>query len=117
MVCFEVEISLAIRDRASPAALESRVHHLAHHCNADLKRVSQTENTIEYSLRLCDEDAKTLLRDFPTPFNVKKIILLHPGSILYLHRNHHEPPRIPLLKDVYWLAKSTERWRVLEMSS
>ena len=114
MVCFEVEISLLVPDKGIPAALDRRVQHLARHCNADLRKVCQTASCIDYYLRLCDEDAKTLLRDFPTPFNVKKITLLHPGGVLYLHRNHHSPPRIPLLKDVYWLAKSTERWKVLD---
>lgn len=110
MVCFEVEISLFVPEKGNPAALDSRVQHLARHINADLRKLSQTNGLIEYSFRLCDEDAKTLLRDFPTPFHVKKISLLHPGGLLYLYKNHREPPRVPLLKDIYWLAKSTERW-------
>jgi len=113
MVCFEIEITVAIPHRANQEAIERRVQHLARHCNADIHKICQTNEAIDYKFRLCDGDGKTLLRDFPTPFNVKQITILRPETVLYLHRNHQEPPRVPLLKDVYWLAKSTERWRLL----
>jgi hypothetical protein len=113
MVCFDIEISVAIPQRANQGAMERSIQHLARHCNADIQKICQTNEAIDYKFRLCDGDGKTLLRDFPTPFNVKQITILRPETILYLHREHHEPPRSTLLKDVYWLAKSTERWKVL----
>jgi hypothetical protein len=112
MVCFEIELSLFILPKANRNALDQRVQHLMRHCNADIQKLSQTDSSIEYKFRVCDESATSLLRDFPTPFNVKKITILRTGETLYLYRHHHEPPQIPLLKNVYWLAKSTERWRI-----
>ncbi len=114
MVCFEVEITLALSQRVNQGALERRVEHVVRHCNADLRKVSQTDFAIDYTIRLCDEETKTLLRDLPTPFNVKRVTILRTKSPLYTYRNHHVPPQIPLLQDIYWLAKSTERWKILE---
>lgn len=112
MVCFEIEISLLLHQRSNQAALERQIQHLARHCTADLRKLSIGASTMNYSLRLCDESAACFLRDCPTPFHVKKITILRTGELLYLHRKHHEPPPIKLLKDVYWLAKSTERWKI-----
>jgi hypothetical protein len=111
MVCFSVDIVLQIPKRSNVEALERRVAHLMHHCNADYTKQKQTENLFFYNARICDEDAVTLLRDFPTPFNVQCITLLHTGETLYLYRKHHNPPPILLYKKIYWLAKSTERWK------
>jgi hypothetical protein len=112
MVCFELEVSLILHQRSNEAALDRQIQHLVRHCNADLRNFTQTVGAMDYSIRVCDQSAASLLRDFPTPFNVKKITLMRTGEILYLHRKHSMPPRIPLLKDIYWLAKSTERWKV-----
>ena len=109
MVCFELEISLHLQQRSNQAALEQRIQHLARHCNADIRKLS-TGSTMDYVLRVCDEATVCFLRDCPTPFHVKKITILRTGELLYLHRNHHQPPSIKLFQDVYWLAKSTERW-------
>lgn len=111
MVCFELEISLLLHQRSNEAALDQRIQHIARHCNADLRKLTTTDSTMEYVIRVCDEATTCFLHDCPTPFIVKKITFLHTGETLYLHRKHHEPPCIKLLKDVYWLAKSTERWK------
>ena len=112
MVCFELQISLLLHQRSNQAALDQQIKHLAHHCNADLQKLTQTASTMDYVIRICDESTVSFLRDCPTPFHVKKISLLRTGETLYLYRRHHEPPSIKLLKDIYWLAKSTERWKV-----
>jgi hypothetical protein len=112
MVCFALDIVVAIPRGGNMGAVERRVEHLVRHCDADQTKQVLSDNSISYSIRVCDESTVALLRDLPQPFNVSKIDLLATGENLYTYRKHHEPPRIPLLKDVYWLAKSTERWKI-----
>lgn len=112
MVCFVLHITQPLGNReCNNVALERRIQHLAHHCNAQLSASIQVGRTKEYEVKLCDHDTVAFLRDFPIPFAVNKIDVLHSNYNLYTHRKHHSPPQIPLLKDIYWLAKSTERWR------
>lgn len=111
MVCFVLHITQPLKDReCSNVALERRIQHLARHCNAHLSASIEVGRTKEYEVKVCDEDTVAFLRDFPIPFAVNKIDVLHSKYNLYTHRQHHSPPQIPLLKDIYWLAKSTERW-------
>ena len=113
MVCFVVHLLLPLQDREyNNAALERRVEHLTHHTNAIVWKTERYENQRYYQIRVCDEDTVTLLRDFPTPFSVLQIDYLHSGENLYTYRKHHSPPRIRLLKNIYWWAKSTERWKL-----
>jgi len=91
-------------------AIQSRVEHIVKNCNGILKSVKETEGYLVYEAVVCNEDASTLLRDLPMPFCVKKIDILSTGKNLYLFRKHCQPPSSPLYKNVYWLAKSTERY-------
>ena len=112
MVCFQVEICIPRREREqNEAALESRIQHILKHNNAEYKKLTETEDKRTYSIRVCDEETVSVLRDFPQPFHVKQIQLSRSGEILYLYRRHFQPPRIPLFQNVYWMAKSAEKWK------
>lgn len=111
MVCFEVKVVVPKSGRVmNNEVIQRKIGHLARHCNADYKKTQETENNYYYTIRLCDEDAVTLLRDLPTPFHVERISILRTNEILYIYRRHISPPHYYLLKEIYWLAKSTERW-------
>jgi hypothetical protein len=113
MVCFVVEILLPVQQReCNNAALQRRIEHLAHHTNASIWNMIRYDDQNYYQFRVCDEDTMTLLRDFPTPFSVLQINYLHSNENLYTYRKHHSPPTVTLLKQIYWLAKSTERWKL-----
>ena len=112
MVCFELEIICQIPKNGNQAAIERRVEYILRHCNAESQRKESSNTTISYVIRVCDDGAVGILRDLPTPFNVTYINILSGGN-LYTYRNHREPPRIRVLKDIYWLAKSTERWKIM----
>jgi hypothetical protein len=113
MVCFSIELLVpkSERDYGNRAVLR-RVEHLLRHCNTNYEKVKETESFWLYLVQICDEDAVTLLRDLPTPFNVLAINILHTKENLYTYRKHRSPPPILLYKKVYWLAKSTERWKL-----
>lgn len=113
MVCFVVHILLPKKPRAcNNIALQRQVEHLVRHQNGHLCREEDLESSKYYEIRICDEDTIALLRDFPAPFTVLKIDYLQSGENLFTYRNHKSPPRIPLLKTIYWSAKSTERWNL-----
>jgi hypothetical protein len=113
MVCFVIHILLPLHTRtANNAALERRVEHLLHHTNSLVWKTVTLKNQKYYQIRVCDEDTVSLLRDFPTPFTVLQIDYLQSGENLFTYRKHHSPPHIPLLQEIYWLAKSTERWKL-----
>lgn len=113
MVCFVVDILVPYHQRESNnIALDRRIGHIARHTNSSIWASKLYEDQKYYQFRVCDEDAITLLRDLPTPFSVLKIDYLQSGENLFTYRNHKSPPHIPLLKQVYWLAKSTERWKL-----
>lgn len=111
MVCFVVHILLPQRPRTcNNVALQRQVEHLIRHQNGQLCREEEVETSKYYEIRVCDEDTLALLRDFPTPFTVLKIDYLQSGENLYTYRKHKSPPRIQLLKSIYWSAKSAERF-------
>ena len=113
MVCFSVHILIPEPGRESNRlALERRIEHLVDHCNGQVCQMVPLENQQYYDIRICDEDTVGLLRDFPTPFTVVKVDYLQSGENLYTYRKHCPPPHVHLLKQIYWLAKSTERWRL-----
>ncbi len=113
MVCFVIHILLPLQSRDSNnAALQRRVEHIVDHANASLWKTLLLKDQTYYQIRVCDEDAVIILRDFPTPFTVLQIDYLQSGESLFTYRKHHSPPHIPLLQKIYWLAKSTERWRL-----
>ena len=113
MVCFTVHIALPQPGRESNTlALERRIEHLVRHCNAQITQEQEIDKQRYYEIRVCNEDGVSLLRDFPSPFTVLKVDYLHTDGNLYTYRKHCPPPRTTLLKQVYWLAKSTERWRL-----
>lgn len=113
MVCFVIELSVGKSEREmNNEAIQRRILHLARHCNADIQKTNETSTRFYYRVQLCDADAVSLLRDMPQPFHVQQITLLHSKQVLYVYRKHETPPPIPLLKSVYWLAKSTERWKL-----
>ena len=115
MVCFVIELVLPLSKKPSnDVVIQRRFEHLIHHLNAESEKIKETDELRHYIVRLCDEDAITLLRDMPLPFNVVSILIQRTGEFLYQHRRHHSPPQIPLYKSVYWLAKSTERWKLTE---
>ncbi len=113
MVCFLVHILIPLQQRdCNNTALDSHVEHLVRHLNATIHKTVRYETETFYEIAVCDEDTVALLRDFPTPFSVLKIDFLQNKQNLFTYRKHHSPPRIPLLKNIYWLAKSTERWKL-----
>ena len=113
MVCFSIQIFVPQQEKESNnSVLDRRVKQICKYMNAKIYQEQEKGDLKFYEVRLCDTDAVGLLRDLPTPFAVGRIDILHVNTNLYLHRNHHPPPRIPLLKDIYWLAKSTERWNL-----
>lgn len=113
MVCFVVHIVLPLQPRNSNnAALERRVEHIARHANATLCSKVNLDHMLYYQYRVCENDTITLLRDFPTPFSVLQIDYLQSGENLFTYRKHKSPPHVPLLKQLYWLAKSTECWNL-----
>jgi hypothetical protein len=93
-------------------AAQSRAEHIVKNSRATLRNVNETKESIVYEVIVCNEDASTLLRDFPMPFYVKKIDIVSTGHNLYLFRKHRRLPSSEhvLYKNVYWLAKSTERY-------
>ena len=75
------------------------------------------EYGLEYHVALCDQDAIQFLNDIPQPLFVKEIRYLYdPKLLLFSNRwlsGAIEPNRKPLTlieKDVFWAAKTTERW-------
>lgn len=113
MVCFSLQIFIPQQKRQfNNAAIERRVKHTIHHMNAQIYKEDEQNGMKFYEVRICDEDTVGLLRDLPLPFAVGRIDMPHYNANLYLYKHHHAPPRVPLLKDIYWLAKSTERWKL-----
>jgi hypothetical protein len=113
MVCFSIQIFIPQQQRESNnAVIHQKVKQICKYMNAEIMKEEQQSTLKFYEIRACDNDTVGLLRDLPTPFAVGRIDFLHFNTNLYLHRKHHAPPRIPLLKDIYWLAKSTERWKL-----
>jgi hypothetical protein len=113
MVCFSVHILIPEPGRESNRiALEQRIQYIVKQCTGQVYKILSLENQQYYEIRTCDEDTVSLLRDLPTPFTVVKVDYLQSGENLYTYRKHCSPPRIHLLKQIYWLAKSTERWRL-----
>jgi hypothetical protein len=111
MVCFKLEIAVPkMKRQCNNIALESRMKHLLKHYNADYSKLKETAEFTHYKVLVCDEETVSLLRDFPQPFGVTTITLLRTGENLYTFKQHHQPPPNPLLRDVYWMAKSTEKW-------
>ena len=115
MVCFVIELVLPKSSKANnDVVIQRRFEHIVHHLNAESEKIKETDELRHYIVRLCDEDAITLLRDIPLPFNVMSIVIQRTNEFLYEHRRHHTPPPIHLYKSVYWLAKSTERWKLID---
>lgn len=75
-----------------------------------MKKMEQTDEFTHYKICVCDEETVALLRDLPQPFSVNQITFKRTGGTLYVFKHHKQPPPIPLLRDVYWMAKSAERW-------
>ena len=112
MVCFRIHLCFPPSKReSSNSALQSRIEHIIRHSNASITGFIEYRGIQEYQISICDEETVALLRDLPTPFAVSNIDILHSNINLYKHRQHQSPPRIPLLQNIYWLAKSTERWQ------
>ena len=72
---------------------------------------------IEYTIRLCDDEAVGLLREIPSPFYVKEVRYLHNLKELLFYNRWYEPieeviikPKTLVEKNLFWAAKATERW-------
>jgi hypothetical protein len=115
MVCFRIDLVFPkqVTKNSYTGVIEARAEHLFKHRNAAIKGKIDTPSSVEYIVSVCDQDTVELLRDLPTPFIVKSITLLYTKQVLYLHKKHHQPPCDKIFRDVYWLAKSTERWSSL----
>ncbi len=76
------------------------------------------EDSIDYVVHLCDEEAAALVNEIPSPFYVKEIRHLYePKTLLFYNRFLQRQPAEPKVKpmslvekNAYWAAKATERW-------
>ena len=113
MVCFIIKLQVNIPSHGERGTIQRLTEHVFFHSNADFSKTAETITCFFYSIRVCDEDTLTVLRDLPQPFHVESIHYLQSGDPLYMYRRHKQPPFNPLLQDIYWLAKSTEKWKFL----
>lgn len=115
MVCFEIEIAfpLSWRDDSNNVFLH-RIEHLRKHYNGDALQTSLKETYQHLTFAFCDEDAVGFLRDVPHPTICVQIKFLRTDVALYSNYKYTGrkvvPPKAPLLKKVYWMASSLERW-------
>lgn len=118
MTCFSILVCLP-EDIATPkitALNEKRLRILLRTRNPRYFQ-RKADDGLEYHVALCDEDAIQFLNALPQPLYVKEIRYLYdPKWLLFSNRwlrNAQEPTVKPLTlveKDVFWAAKTTERW-------
>lgn len=115
MVCFEVEIAypLIAREDSNLTFLE-RIYHLSKHYRADAISTSRNGSFLHLTFAICNEDASGFLRDLPFPTFCVKIRILRSDNLLYSNYKYTGiyvyPPKLLLLKQVYWQASSLQKY-------
>lgn len=81
---------------------------------------TSTLETTHYYTQLCSEDVIQLLKDLNYPFYIARIEFLAHPYVLFVNRYRSREwlktdkqrilPKGKVMKDIYWLATSTERW-------
>jgi hypothetical protein len=116
MVCLELEIAFPIPPRyASEQTYLQRIDHLRKHYNADFIAKHYKGDFVHALFAVCDEEAAGFLRDLPAPTFCVKISYLRNDTVLYTNYKYtglYTPaPKILILKKIYWLASSLEKWQ------
>jgi hypothetical protein len=115
MVCFEVEIAVPLSQRHdSNNVFLQRIDHLRKHYNGDPLQSFVKQNYRHLRFAFCDEDAVGFLRDVPHATICVQIKFIRTDILLYSNYKYtgtsSVPPKQLLLKKVYWMASSLERW-------
>jgi hypothetical protein len=115
MVCFELEIAYPLQSREdSNLTYLERIHHLSKHYRADPIQSSRNGSFLHLVFAVCNEDASGFLRDLPFPTFCVKIRILRSDTLLYSNYKYTGiyvyPPKLYLLKQVYWQASSLQKY-------
>ena len=115
MVCFEVEIAFPLQSKeGSNLVYLERIHHLSKHYNADPKKSDRNGCYLHLTFAVCNEDAIGFLRDLPFPTFCVKVGILREEVLLYSNYKYTGiyvyPPKLHLLKQVYWQASSLQKY-------
>lgn len=94
---------------------ETRLQHLLKHFCGDQVGKQTKQDYILYTIWICDTAAANFLRDLPEPFFVVFIRQKYNKELLYMNPKVRISyakiplPKIEILRDVYWNAKSCEK--------
>ena len=118
MVCFEVLLAYPYSPRDVINTMnEKKLEYLRKVHLADYIGTYIENNTVYLQLAICDDDAVSLLRDVPPSVYCVWIKFLRSEIFLYSNKKVTGtsviPPRLHLLKKIYWSASQLERRRVL----
>jgi hypothetical protein len=113
MVCFDIHLAFEVHQRSVVNDQNlRRIHHLAKHCLGTLETISYEKGFAFCNIHLCDEDAVAFLRDVPQPVFVTTIKMLRSPVLFYSFYKWSgtevRAPKLLLLKNVFWMAKSLE---------
>lgn len=122
MVCFDIFLAYPLHSREKRnVVFAARIKHLRRHYNVDETSSFSTDSTRYVRVSVCDDDAIGFLRDLPEPTYCVWIRFLRSNALFYANSkatgNWVVPPKELLLKRVYWLASSLEKWQASTVTS